>query len=384
MLEQPLNASISIELMLAFCNNVGLLCKHNFNRNDAMTDSNDPKGRSKGGRARADKLTADQRSEIAKKGAAARWHGEAKQKTNILLAASESVGAPNAMYWGVLPIGDMQLDCVVLDNGMRVLTATSIFQAFGRSRKGMNSRLEIEGTKLPPFLAAKNLEPFISQLVIDRTNLVRYLDGKQEKTGYIATLLPSMCEVYLSARRNEALVSSQLKLAEQSEILLSALAHVGIDALVDEATGYQLDRRHDALRILLSKYISEGLQRWILTFPDSFFVELDKLYGNEHTTSRNRPQYYGHFINKYIYDPIENGYVKNKLNELNIGEDGKRKARFHQWLSSDGKNILVHQIGRVQGKMEDCTGIKQFKARQEKQKIISIAPYLFDEMNQIE
>lgn len=355
-----------------------------FKEDVAMTDDNEPKGRAKGGKARADKLTSEQRSEIAKKGAAARWNGEPKQKNNIQLATLEPGGMPKAMHWGVLPIGDMQLDCVVLDNGMRVLTATSVFVAFGRSRKGMNSRLEIDGTKLPPFLAAKNLEPYINQLVIDRTEQVKYLDGKQEKTGYIAALLPSMCEVYLSARRNEALVSSQHKLAEQSEILLSALAHVGIDALVDEATGYQFDRKHDALRVLLSKYIAEGLQKWILTFPDSFFIELDRLYGNEHTTSRNRPQYYGHFINKYIYDPIENGYVKNKLNELNIGEDGKRKARFHQWLSGDGRNILVHQIGRVQGKMEDCSGIKQFKARQEKQRIISIAPYLFDEMNEIE
>lgn len=349
-----------------------------------MTASNEPKGRAKGGNARAEKLTPEQRSEIAKKGAAARWSGEEKLKKYSQLITTSIGGLPKAMYWGVLPIGDMQLDCVVLDNGMRVLTATSVFVAFGRSRKGMNSRLEIDGTKLPPFLAAKNLEPFISQLVIDRTKQVKYLDGKQEKMGYIATLLPSMCEVYLSARRNGALVSSQDKLAEKSEVLLSALAHVGIDALVDEATGYQLDRRHDALRILLSKYIAEGLQKWILTFPDSFFTELDRLYGNEKTTSRNRPQYYGHFINKYIYDPIENGYVKEKLNELNIGDDGKRKARFHQWLSNDGRQILTLQIGRIQGKMEDCTGIKQFKSKQEKQKLISIAPYLFEEMNQLD
>lgn len=353
-----------------------------------MNDNNELKGRAKGGKARAEKLTPEQRSEIGKKGAAARWSGDTKLKNFIQLTASEPGGLPKAKYWGILPIGDMQLDCVVLDNGARILTATSVFTAFGRARKGMNSRLEIDGTKLPPFLAAKNLEPFINQIVIDRTKQVKYLDGKQEKTGYVATLLPAMCEVYLSARRNSgmasALVASQEKLAEQSEILLSALAHVGIDALVDEATGYQLDRKHDALRILLSKYIAEGLQRWILTFPDSFFVELDRLYGNEKTTSRNRPQYYGRFINKYIYDPIEHGYVKEKLNELNIGEDGKRKARFHQWLSSDGRHMLILQIGRIQGKMEDCIGIKQFKAKQEKQKIISIAPYLFDEMNQID
>lgn len=312
---------------------------------------------------------------------------KSKPESKLISKLSGIAGAekqlPKALYLGVLPIGDIELECAVLDNGMRVLTATSIFTAFGRSRKGMNSRLEIEGTKLPPFLAAKNLEPFISQLVIDRTKQIRYLDGKQEKTGYIATLLPTMCEVYLSARRNTALVSTQQKLAEQSEILLSALAQVGIDALVDEATGYQLDRKHDALRMLLSKYIAEGLQKWMYTFPDSFFVELDKLYGNQQTTSRNRPQYYGHFINKYVYEPIEHGYVKSKLDELNITEDGKRKARFHQWLSGDGRSMLIHQIGRVQGLMETCSSIERFKAVSAKQKQISIAPYLFDEMNQI-
>lgn len=58
-----------------------------------------------------------------------------------------------------------------------------------------------------------------------------------------------MCEVYLSARRADDLVSSQEKLAYQAEVLLSALAQVGIDALVDEATGYQYDRKHDAFSL---------------------------------------------------------------------------------------------------------------------------------------
>ena len=294
------------------------------------------------------------------------------------------VNPPKAMYWGKLPIGDIELDCVVLDDGQRILTATSIFDAFGRSRKGMNSRLEIDGTTLPPFIAAKNLKPYINQTVIQRTKLIEYLDGGRVKTGYAATLLPAMCGVYLAARRDDdVLVESQKKLAVQAEIITTALSMVGIEALVDEATGYQHDRKHDALRMLLSKYIAEGLQQWILTFPDSFFAELDRLYGNARTTARNRPQYYGHFINKYIYEPIESGYLKKRLNELNILPDGRRKAKFHQWLKDDGRNILIHQIGRVQGKMEDYRSIDTFKAANEKQKLISIAPYLFDEMNQI-
>lgn len=192
-----------------------------------------------------------------------------------------------------------------------------------------------------------------------------------------------MCEIYLAARRDNKLTESQQKLAVQGEILLSSLAQVGIDALIDEATGFQYDWKHNALRLLLSKYIAEGLRKWLPMFPDSFFAELDRLYVNGRTTSRNRLQYYGKFINKYVYDPIEYGYVKNKLNELNIRDDGTRRARFHQWLTDEGRIILTHQIGRVQGKMEDCKDIEHFKEKTAKQKQISIAPYLFDEMNKI-
>lgn len=292
-------------------------------------------------------------------------------------------GVIKTSYPGLLPIGGVDLDCAVLDDGVRVLTASSVFTAFGRPRKGANSRLEIDGTKIPPFLAAKNLEPFINQEVLRRTRIIKYVDGRQEKTGYAAGLLPKMCEVYLAARRAGVLTESQNKLAIQAEILLGALAEVGIDALIDEATGFQKDRKHDALRLLLARYLAEGLQKWIHTFPDSFFLELDRLYGNEPTTSRSRPQYYGKFINKYIYEPIEYGYLKSRLNELNITPDGKRKARFHQWLNADGRSMVVHQIGRVQGKMEDCTDIRHFNNKATQQKQISIAPYLFDEMNRV-
>lgn len=286
-------------------------------------------------------------------------------------------------YTGNLPIGDIDLECAVLEDGTRILTASSIFFAFDRTRKGINDRLEINGVKLPPFLATKNLEPYLSPELLELATPIQYKDGNSIKEGYTAALLPKMCSLYLKMRRENALISSQEKLALKSEILLEAFAQVGIDALVDEATGYQRDRKHDALRILLNKYLAESLQKWLLTFPDSFFLELDRLYGNEQTTSRKRPQYYGNFINKYIYEPIEFGFVKSKLDELNITDDGKRKARFHQWLSQEGRNVLVHQIGRVQGMMESCNNINDFKKREQIKKQISIAPYLFEEMNDI-
>lgn len=291
---------------------------------------------------------------------------------------------PMAKVSGVIPIGGIEIDCAVLDDETRVLSAKSVFDSFGRSRKGMNSRLKIDGTAIPPFLAAKNLKPYITQEVMGWTSPIEYMDGNQKKTGYKAGILPIMCKIYLDARRDGVFkLESQLKLADQSEILLTAFAQVGIDALVDEATGYQYSRSHNALRVLLDKYIAEGMRQWVKTFPDSFFDQLDKLYDNEPTTSQKRPQYYGHFINRYIYKPIEHGYVKEALDKLNITDEGKRKAKFHQWLSDDGKQVLSRQLGRTEMLMEMCSDIASFKKSAQKQKDISVAPYLFDDMNQI-
>jgi len=289
-----------------------------------------------------------------------------------------------ALLSGPLPIADVDLHCAVLDDETRIISATSIFKAFKRPRKGMNQRLTVGGDPIPPFLASKNLEPYLNQDLIGRTKLIHYRDGSSIKSGYDSELLVDMCEVYLQARRDGGvLTESQEKLAIQAEILQSAFARVGIAAIIDEATGYQRVRGNDALRILLARYIADGLRKWLMTFPDSFFAELDRLYGNEPTSSGKRPQYYGKFINKYIYDPIENGYVKAELDRLNITDQGKRRARFHQWLSDDGRDVLIRQIGRVEGRTPLFKDIDAFKKAEAKQKKITVAPYLFDDMNKI-
>lgn len=274
----------------------------------------------------------------------------------------------------------MELTCAVLDDkeNTRVLTATSIFTAFQRARKGANDRLQIDGTNIPPFLAAKNLEPFIDKDLLQWTKPIKYRDANKIEYGYNARILPGMCKMYLEARRKGGLVASQDKLAIQSEILLSALSDIGIIALVDEASGFQFNRKYDALRILLSKYVEEGIQKWIKRFPDKFFEELDRLYDNKKTTSRSRPPYYGKFINDHIYKPIENGYLKAELDKKNIKVDGKRIGRFHQWLTEFGASQLTMQVGRTLGVMEISPNLRKFKENIERQKGLSIQPDLFE------
>ena len=296
---------------------------------------------------------------------------------------------PSAVYSGLLPIGDIAIGCAVLEDGTRVLSERAVHRAFGSKRGGSHWRrmkANSDGATLPSFISATNLLPFVSSDLQDALMtpiLYAASSGGTAANGIKAEMLPEICGIYLKARREGKLHPSQEHMAMQAEVLMEAFAKVGIVALVDEATGYQKQRGHDALRLLLSKYIADGLQKWIKTFPDSFFAELDRLYNNKPTTSRARPQYYGLFINKFVYEPMENGYVKSELDKLNIDDTGKRKARFHQWLVDDGRSMLIYQIGRVQGLMEMCKDIENFKSAAKKQRRISVAPYLFDEMNKI-
>ena len=103
------------------------------------------------------------------------------------------------------------------------------------------------------------------------------------------------------------------------------------------------------------------MQKWVKTFPDSFFAALDSIYQHERTTSRNRPKYYGRFINKYIYKPIERGFIKEELDKKNITDTGKRRARFHQWLTEHGRNQLIMRIGKVEGLLETSPNKRRFE-----------------------
>ncbi len=289
---------------------------------------------------------------------------------------------PSARYGGILAIGDVQIPCYVLENGKRVIHQRGMVSALGMSRGGSSRG---GGDRLAHFVAQKSLSPFVSRDLeaVTKEPLQFRTDRGAMAYGYDATVLADICEAILEARKKGALSKQQEHISDQAEILIRAFARVGIVALVDEATGFQRDRGHDALRLLLERYIAEGLQKWIQTFPDTFFAELDRLYDNAPTTSRSRPQYYGKFINTYVYDPIEHGYVKAQLDKLNITDEGKRRARFHQWLSDEGRKVLLHQIGKVEGMMEMCKDIEQFKSNARRKKAITVAPYLFDEMNRI-
>src|SRR5205809_660712 len=103
-------------------------------------------GASKGGKARASVLTPEERKEIAKRAAEARWAKTGKRKGKSVVTENpestatvappqqspsepvgpsepaDATGMPYSMFPGKLKIGDVEMECHVLSNGARVLT----------------------------------------------------------------------------------------------------------------------------------------------------------------------------------------------------------------------------------------------------------------------
>src|SRR5581483_8765912 len=227
---------------------------------DPMATSSTPptNPKAKGGIARAEKLTSEQRREIARKAAESRWSD----------AVRETIcGSPDQP----LRIGEIEIECYVLEDGTRVLTQASFLEALGRHRKA-NVRREEGDEGVPPILQGKALKPFISDETLEKSRPIKFQRPEGGRaSGYNAELLPNVCEVYLKARDAGVLPSNQEHVARQADILMRALAHVGIIALVDEATGYQDVRARDALATILEQYIAKELQPWVRTFPNDFY-----------------------------------------------------------------------------------------------------------------
>jgi hypothetical protein len=267
-----------------------------------------------------------------------------------------------ATHEGELVIGDKRFECAVLDDGTRVLSQGTVLEALGRAPT--RGRDELRRGGLPPFLAAANLQMFISEELLENYEPVQYRrpGGSARALGYKAEMLPMVCEVYLDAKINDALHHTQIGTAAAAELLIRGLARVGIIALVDEATGYQEVRARQELQKILEAYVRAEFRPWVRTFPHEFFREIYRLHGWEFRpgTTRRTP-HVGKLIKHYIYEQLPEG-VLEELERINPKNDkGNRPRKHHQHLTSSTGNVhLDKQITGVMTLMRAARSRREF------------------------
>lgn len=265
-------------------------------------------------------------------------------------------------YEGELDLNGLKIPCYVLEDGTRVLSTTGMQKSLGvidnepyqRSSGRLNEILDSQAVK--PHLEKDKDTSKYSPIVC--------LKGKQKITAYKATLLPDICEAILKARDSGMILGKRQKIvALQAEIIIRALAKVGIIALVDEATGYQYDREKDELQKILKFYISEELLPWQKTFPDVFYTEIFRLNGWDFTVIniRKRPGVIGTWTNKVIYEQLPRGVLQELKRKTPKTPAGHYRARFFQSLTQDiGSPHLQNQLNSVIAVMQISDTWKQF------------------------
>ncbi len=290
-----------------------------------------------GGIARSENLSPERRKEIADMAIKARWENEKLRENlpHVILKRDD------------LKLADVTIPCAIIDYGdgkdpIRVLTEHGITKALFGQASGASKRLKTaaknDGALLPAFLAPGQLEPFITNDLSIGPILrpIEYVDGKRIVTGYDARILPVICDIWLKAREAGALQKQQLDKAQKAEILMRALAHVGIIALVDEATGFQNIRAKDALAKILEAFVAKELQPYVKRFPSEFYEEIFRLRGLVYPNSTvKRPQYFGHITNDIIYRRIAPGVWKELKAKAIKDEKGRLKNKLFQNLTPD-------------------------------------------------
>ncbi len=268
---------------------------------------------------------------------------------------------PKATHNGVWKIGDdISIECYVMDNKERVFSMKGAARSIGLTGGGSPALVRNLNTEwISPYLS----EPLREWLSLaNRNSLPQYLTRSGKPfTPFKADLFVDLCRVYVDAKHEGTLKTKrQIEVADRLYAIMTAFAKTGLDAIIDEVTGYQYEREQDELQKLLSKYVSEELMPWAKRFPDEFYKQMFRLKGWTYT-GKNRPQYVGKLTNQYIYDQLPEGVLQE------LKEKTPKNKRLHQSLTeSVGVPHLDKQLQKTIGLMQASDTWEEFEKLFEK------------------
>lgn len=324
-------------------------------------------GKVRSGKARMDKLSPQERTELARTAARQRWRklsergipppeegGEnASSLGEYPPIVIENSKLPVAKWPGILRIGDLEVPCYVLEDGRRVITRTAATAVLtgGKGGGNLESYLIVEGLRkyLPASFTGQMIDIFVPGVSTSQTRTM----------GISAETFIEICRAYVAAHDADDLKTERQKvIAIKAAMFLAACANVGLIAMIDEATGYQYERASDALQVKLKLFLAEEMRRWEKTFPDQLWEQFGRLTswtGSIHS----RPKYWGNLVMELIYEYLDPDVAEWLRVNAPKPQHGKN---YHQWLSEQyGLRKLVEHIWKVVGIASTCMNMDELR-----------------------
>jgi len=181
--------------------------------------------------------------------------------------------------------------------------------------------------------------------------------------GLPADVMIELCQGFVAALQASfdpttvtKMTDRQREMAVKASVFLSACAKVGLEALIDEATGYQYERAEDALQVKLRAFIADELRAWEKTFPDELWVEFGRLTGWKGSL-HSRPKWWGKLVIEMIYDTLDPDVAEYiKANRPPTG------IHWHRQLTENiGARQLVSRCYEVIGMAKTCQDMRELR-----------------------
>lgn len=290
-------------------------------------DDDKPSGKAKGGIARRDALSQEQRKAIAKNAAIARWGMKATHKGNF----KEQLG--------------IDVECYVLDDAGKsaVISQTGMASALGLSSRG---------SALPRFLANKVMSEAVSvelKQKIENPIKFQYGSGGAELppiaiNGFDSAILIDICNSIIAVESK--LGDRYENIVKQAHLIVGASARLGIKGLVYALAGYNPTAEEVIAAFKL--YVLEEAKKYEPEFPPELYLEWHRLYELD-IPARGKPWEFKYLTVNHIYYPLAKS--KGKILVLlraNKAKGGDRQKKLFQLLSDIGTRALRIHLGRVQ------------------------------------
>lgn len=258
--------------------------------------------------------------------------------------------SPFAKWRGKIDLGGDELDVYVLDTGERVISL----------RSAVKSIADADSGDLAKFIGVSSLKPYINNDLILAELKEFSIPGTQFiGRGMTTEHFELICRAYVRALYEKApMTDRQKEIAIKCAVLTSGLVQTGLDALIDEATGYQYERAEDALQVKLRLFIAEELRAWEKTFPDELWEEFGRLT-NWSGALGNRPKYWGKLVIELIYDTLDPDVAKYlRENRPPAG------VKWHQNLTENhGVRQLVARCYEIVGLAKSCESMGELRKK---------------------
>jgi hypothetical protein len=150
----------------------------------------------------------------------------------------------------------------------------------------------------------------------------------------------AVLNAYVDAGLAGTLRKNQAHLAVNAQKILRSLQAVGLDAVIDEATGHQRHRAGDALARRFAEYLRDSASSHEVTFKEKLVRELHRVYGKTYRQGRH-PRWLAS-VNSKVYRTIFGDEIVGELKARN--PEPHFGSNHHQFVSDDKRPFMRDDV----------------------------------------